>query len=138
MNEDDLYAARPLHPDLKPKPGKAAGEQASKPKRQRRSRWTLARLSRACRFAPAVWLALQELARGRSTCTPTRETLAELIGIRRHKSISAGLTALEKAGWIEREHVPKFRGGRQTATLLRVRFLCTKRRGRKTPHTVRA
>lgn len=138
MIERENYIGRSAIPKPKSEPSKAAGEQAGKPKRQRRSRWTLARLRRGHSFAPAVWLALQELARGRSTCTPTRETLAELIGIRRHKSISAALTVLDKAGWIEREHVPKYRGGRQTATLLRVRLLRAERRGRKAPHTVRA
>jgi len=79
-----------------------------------------------------VWLALTDLAdaRGSAVVTPTRGQLAALTGIRRHKSISQVLTTLEKAGWIDRMHVPVIVGGKRAATLLRI---ILRRRGRKTP-----
>lgn len=95
--------------------------------------WSLAEVTGACRSAPAVWVALVDMGaeRGSATVTPTRERLAELTGIKKHRTISDALTVLAKAHWISREHVPVLQGGRQTATLLRVVL----RRGRKTAHT---
>jgi hypothetical protein len=69
---------------------------------------------------------------GRSIVTPTRESIGKAAGIDREKTISAALTALESAGWIDRVHVPVHIGGKQTATLLRITL---HRRGRKTPLT---
>jgi hypothetical protein len=62
------------------------------------------------------------LAAERRSCvvTPTRPALAELTGIRRLPTISHGLTVLERAGWIDRAHVPIYCGNRQTATCLRI------------------
>lgn len=91
---------------------------------------TLAELRTACRDAPVVWLALCELAaeRGSNYVTPTRAKLSEMTGVTRLKNISAGLTALHRAGWIQRELIPVTAGGRQTARLLRI-VLC------KVPHS---
>ena len=96
--------------------------------------WSLARVTKACRSAPIVWLALLDLSefRGSPVITPTREELSKLSGIPRVKTISRALTILEQAGWIARIHVPiSVRNVRQ-ATLLRI-TLC--RRGRKAPLT---
>lgn len=103
--------------------------------RRRKREWPLADLWRACHSAPAVWLALLELADSRSIITPTRAKLSQVTGIKQHKTISTALTALEQAGWIDRLHVPVRTGGRQTATLLRI--LIVRRRGRFSPSTAR-
>lgn len=106
--------------------------------RRKPAPWPLSNVFRRCRAAVAVWFALLEMrhARGSPVVTPTRGRLAKATGIDRLKTISTALTALEHAGWIERCHVPKFEGGMQTATTLRIvvneRVF---RRGRKTPHT---
>lgn len=52
--------------------------------------------------------------------TPTRGQLAELTGLGKLETVSRALTTLEKAGWIDREHVPVTKAGRRTATLLRI------------------
>jgi hypothetical protein len=98
-------------------------------KRTRGNVWTLAAVFRTTPMALAVWCALCELADARrsSVVTPTRAKLARAIGIDRQKSVSAALTLLERAGWIERVHVPVTSGGIQRATLLRI-VLCRKRR----------
>lgn len=106
--------------------------------RGRRAPWTAARLFRACRSAPAVWLALCELAQergGAAVVTPTRDELAKRAGVSRLPTISAALTALERAGWIERAHVPKFENGQRCATLLRI---VLRRSARKSFPTARA
>lgn len=111
-------------------------EKPQRKARRRRTPWTLARLVRRFRSAPAVWLALLDLAdaRGSKIVTPTRPELAEATGIARMKTISAALTALECAGWIERVHVPVRDGGQVTALLLRI---VLRRMGQQTPHTKR-
>lgn len=101
-------------------------------------RWTLAKVYAESWAAPIVWVALLEMrhARGSPVVTPTRGRLAKATGIDRLKTISTALTALEHAGWIERCHVPKFKGGMQTATVLRIEIIeAHSRRGRRTPHT---
>ncbi len=111
---------------------------------RRRKPWTLAKVHQTCRSAPAVWVALGGLAaaNGSRLVTPTREQLANATGIRRHKTISTALTALERAAWIDRTHVPVTVGGLQTATLLRIVLLgevgTAPRKGRKTPQTARS
>ena len=102
-------------------------------KRQRQ--WSLARVTKACRSAPVVWVALLDLSesRGSPVITPTRNELSRLSGISRVKTVSKSLSVLEEAGWIGRVHVPVVVGNMRQATLLRIN-LC--RRGRKTPHTV--
>ena len=84
--------------------------------------WTLRKVYAECRAAPVVWIALLDMAteRGRAVVTPTRDVLVEATGITRLPTISAALTALESAGWIDRVHVPVYEGGRQTATTLRI------------------
>lgn len=101
-------------------------------KKQRQ--WSLARVTKACRSAPAVWVALLDLSesRGSPVITPTRDELSRLSGISRVKTVSKSLSVLEEAGWIGRVHVPIVVGNMRQATLLRIN-LC--RRGRKTPHT---
>jgi hypothetical protein len=93
------------------------------PKRRRPRIASLSQLHASCRSAATVWLALLELAMlkgGSPVVTPTRKILAKITGIERLPTISAALTALEEAGWIDRVHVPKMVGGVRTATLLRV------------------
>ena len=83
---------------------------------------------------PTVWLALLDLSaeRGSLLVTPTRDALAKRAGIRRLETISRALTVLEGASWIERTHVPRFKDGRRTATLLRIRLRRTARKTRST------
>lgn len=83
--------------------------------------WPRARVVKARPSAIAVYDALCELKqqRGSSVVTPTRSQLSEMTGYT-PKTISAAFTTLEEAGWIDRTHVPKFEGGRQKATLLRI------------------
>ena len=92
--------------------------------------WPLVRLHQAGPSAAVVWLALCELAVacGSPVATPTRPQLREMTGAA-VKTISTALTVLEKAGWIERVHVPVTVGGKRRATLLRVILR------RKTPST---
>lgn len=104
---------------------------------------TLAELRASCREAPVIWLALCEMAveRGANLVTPSRELLSKRTGIKRMKTISAALTALELAGWIQRKHVPVKQGGKQLATLILVVLnrvpqrdtVQSNHRGRKTP-----
>jgi len=93
----------------------------------RRHPWPLAKLVKENRAAPAVWLALNELAAGSPVVTPTRARLCEASGLNRLPTISRALSALEKAGWIHRKHVPVFVGKIQSATLLRI-ILCRRER----------
>ncbi|HLX64690.1 MAG TPA: helix-turn-helix domain-containing protein [Planctomycetota bacterium] len=81
----------------------------------------LAALVSECLTAPAVYLALESMAaeRGSAVITPTREDLARLTGLSL-ETVSKGLTALDKARWIHRAHVPKFSNGVRVATLLRI------------------
>lgn len=93
--------------------------------------WPLARVVRDCRSAPAVWLALLDLGeeRGSRLVTPTRDMLVKRTGIVRLPTISQALTLLDRAGWIEVEHIPKQDArGRRSATLLRVRLLRMERK----------
>ncbi|MBK9120701.1 MAG: hypothetical protein IPM18_14065 [Phycisphaerales bacterium] len=121
----------------KPATGARGRKAAPKPIRARgrkTRRGTVRELHKACSAAPVVYLALLDLA-GRSTvCTPTRETLSAATGIPRLKTISAALTALEKASWIRRAHVPVLVGSKRTATLLRIQILG---KGRYAPSTGR-
>jgi hypothetical protein len=98
-------------------------------KRRRARPWTLAKVFGSSPTALAVWCALCELsdARRSPVVTPTRDELARAVGIARHKTISATLTLLEVAGWIDRAHVPVTTNGARTATLLRI---VLRRRGR--------
>jgi len=104
---------------------------------KRRHQWPLAKVVRECRSAPAVWLALQDMAheRGSVLITPTRETIAVAASLKKRDTVSEALSTLEAAGWIERRHVPVFKGGRQVAVVLRIAL---RRIHRKTGHTVRA
>jgi len=72
--------------------------------------------------ASNVFGALEDMAaeRGSPVITPTRQQLMDTTGVRKTATISAALTALEQAGWIDRVHVPVMVGSRQTATVLRV------------------
>jgi len=102
-------------------------------KHRHRCPWTLAKLVAECSSAPAVFLALCELAaeRGSHVTTPTRAILSLRTGLSA-ETISKGLTALESAGWVSREHVPVKVGNVQTATLLRIVLL---RRAESFRHT---
>ena len=89
-------------------------------KKQRQ--WSLAKVTKECRSAPVVWVALLDLSefRGSPVVTPTREELSKLSGIPRVKTISRALTILEQAGWIARVHVPVSVRNVRQATLLRI------------------
>ncbi|TWT41091.1 hypothetical protein RAS1_37830 [Phycisphaerae bacterium RAS1] len=102
-------------------------------KRRRRHVMTLAAVYKRRPCAVAVWFALADMAEERKSAvvTPTRDELSQRSGAN-FKSVSAALTLLESAGWIDRVHVPVKVGGRQTATLLRIAL---RRRGRSTPRT---
>ncbi len=95
--------------------------------------WTLAKVTKACRSAPAVWLALEKYASEKCSrmITPTRPKLAELSGIVRVKTISQALGVLERAGWLKRSHLPVHRAGRRCATYIVITLLLT---GRHAPH----
>ncbi len=100
---------------------------------KRRRQWPLARITKACRSAPAVWLALLELGaeKGSPVVTPTRGELSKTSGIQRVRTISTALSILVEAGWIRRVHVPVLNRGSRHATLLRI-TLC--RMGQKSTH----
>ena len=102
--------------------------------KRRGPQWTIGQVYGKRPSALAVWTALCDMAdeRGSSVLTPTRVQLAELTGIKRHKTISAALTTLEAAGWVDRVHVPVSEHGKRTATLLRI---VLRRRGRSAPLT---
>lgn len=103
---------------------------------------SLAQLWRENRAAPCVYLALDSLGDGQ-VVTPTRAVLSATTGIVRLKTISAALSALETAGWIERVHVP-VGSGSERATLLRIILrrkglkVPTKARRRSAPHGARS
>lgn len=103
-------------------------------KRKRPHQWPLAKVCRECRSAPAVWLALEDMAseRGSLLVTPTRKQIAVMSGVNKLATISRALTTLEQAEWIVREHVPVHDGRVQTATLLRITL---RRSARKRVHT---
>lgn len=130
------YEGKVFGPRLAPAPDYKLEHQSRTPRKRRARAWSVARLAQTCSAAPVVWLVLLDLAATRHTSvvTPTRDKLARLTGIRRHKTISTALTTLELAGWIERVHVPVTVGGRRAATLLRI---VVRRRGRHAPHTAR-
>ena len=68
--------------------------------------------------------------------TPTRDQLAQATGVKKLATVSYALTALYKAAWLDREHVPLTRGGRQVATMLRlVLRRCTNARSRSARKT---
>ncbi len=100
---------------------------------KRARHWSLARVVSKRPSAAAVWLALCDMAtaRGSPVVTPTRAHLREMTG-RNEKTISAALTTLEEAGWIERFHVPVNNAGKRTATLLRI---VLRHKGRSAPRT---
>lgn len=89
--------------------------------RRRGKPWSLIRLHRECWAAPTVFLALVQLGneRGSPVVTPTREVLSALTGIRRLPTITAALTALDKANWIQRFIIP-VGGGAEHKTMLRI------------------
>ena len=103
------------HPNDTPRPRAKQG-------RKRRRAWAVKKLHAECRAAPAVWLALCELAaeRGSSLLTPTREQICKIAGISRPRTISTALRALADAGWIDvhRVRVSGKNGG--FATLMKV------------------
>lgn len=105
---------------------------------QRRSKppWTLAQVRTECSSAPTVWLALMDMAeeRGSSVLTPTRQILSEATGIKKLATVSMALSALDRARWIDRVHIPSWQDGQRT-TLLR---LVLRRSARKTVRTARA
>jgi len=113
-------------------------------RKTQRELWALARVCETCPSAARVWVALQDSAieRGSPVLTPTRESLAQATGIRRLQTISDALTALTKASWLDRIHVPVVEGGLQTATLLRLVLrrgtLQYPRSKRKTLHTAKS
>lgn len=95
--------------------------------------WSLAKVTKKCRSAPAVWLALNEKAaeKGSRMVTPSRKQLAKMSGIERVKTISQALGVLENAGWINRSHVPVYEAGRRCGTYLVITILLT---GQHAPH----
>lgn len=105
--------------------------------RRRRHPLPLAVLNRKCRSAAVVWVALQDMAseRGSHLVTPTREELMTRTGISRTQTISKALTALDKAGWIERNIVRQPGSGGQFVTLLRVVLLRTQQKTHRTDRT---
>ena len=84
--------------------------------------WSLARVTKTCRSAPAVWLALERLAadKGTRVVTPTRDLLCKLSGLRSVKTTTLALNALESAGWVDRAHFPAYRASGQRVTLLKI------------------
>ncbi|MFA7279139.1 MAG: hypothetical protein WC100_03495 [Sterolibacterium sp.] len=76
------------------------------------------------RLAPAVWLALQQIAneRGSPTVTPTRAQLVKLSGVNRVATISDCLSVLELAGWIDRKLMPVNNNGKMVR-MLRIKLL---------------
>jgi hypothetical protein len=126
------YMARIIAPPRAGKPRRGVAPRPSPARARRRAPWPLRRVFRECRSAPTIWLALLDLAGERAIVTPTRAMLAAASGIKRYPTISAALTVLERAGWIERVHVPRLANSRQRATLLRI---VLRRRERKTFRT---
>lgn len=88
----------------------------------KRRQWSLARVTKACRSAPAVWLALEQLAadKGARIVTPTRDLLCKLGGLRNVKTVTLALNTLEAAGWVDRAHFPAYRASGQRVTLLKI------------------
>lgn len=105
-----------------PAPEAPAAARAPTRKRRRPKVWTLRMLVVACRQAPAVYLALEDMALARESrmVTPSRDKLAEATGIDRGQTISTALTALHNAGWIRRKLIPKTEGGKRVATWINV------------------
>ena len=103
------------------------------PPKRRPKEWTLAKVRQTCPSAPAVWVALCDMAaeRGSNLVTPTRESLAAATGIKKPGTISEALTALTKAQWIDRILVASSQNGLRT-TLLRI---VLRRSARKTVRT---
>ncbi len=92
-----------------------------KKKHSRRRPLPLALVYQHRKAAPAVWIALCDMAREKASnfVTPTRAELAQRAGCN-EKTVSACLTTLEGAGWITRQHQPVVENSQQTATLLRI------------------
>jgi hypothetical protein len=95
--------------------------------------WTLAQVNDVCRSAPAVYLALCELAGDNNVLFPTREAIAKCAGVKKDRTVSDALGVLHEAGWIERQRVRQCKGGRWTCAL---RIII--RKGRKTALSERA
>ena len=72
----------------------------------KRRQWSLAKITKECSSAPAVWIALEQLAakKGTHVVTPTRDLLCKLSGLRAVKTITRALNALEAARWLDRAH----------------------------------
>lgn len=106
---------------------------------------TLAELRGLDKNAAWVWLALSSEG-GTVVCT-SRKRLVDATGIKDPKAISAAVTALERGGWIRRQHTTTHAAG-QFKTLMRFKLcyegakspLHTKKpmRGRNHPHYVGA
>ena len=98
----------------------------------KRRQWSLAKITKECSSAPAVWIALEQLAakKGTHVVTPTRDLLCKLSGLRAVKTITRALNALEAARWLDRAHFAARRANGQRVTLLKI---ILRYRGRKTP-----
>lgn len=98
--------------------------------------WSLARVWKEDCSAVCVWQALEAMANGKQVVTPTRDRLSKATGIKRLPTISKALTTLERAGWILREHFPRFDpSGKRLCTLLKVIMLYRERKTLLIDHT---
>lgn len=123
----EWWANEPLKRTGPELPTPALGDSMPFPRRnpiRRRRRkqpkpWTLANLCAECWAAPTVFLALVALAnrRGSVIVTPTRPDLSALTGITRLPTISAALSALHAANWIQRFLIPSMNQGKRTRLL---------------------
>jgi hypothetical protein len=105
----------------------STGENRRRTNRRRHHRRTpksLPELARDCRSALILWVALLDMAKesGRAALTPTRSELSAQTSLS-IKTISSALTALDKAGWIERQHKLVKKPNGEPATLLRIWLL---------------
>lgn len=87
-----------------------------------RRQWSLAKVTKECRSAPIVWVALEQLAteKGTRVVTPTRKDICKLSGIRDVKTITLALNTLEHARWLDRGHFPAYRDNGDRVTLLKL------------------
>ena len=87
--------------------------------------WSISKVTKACRSAPAVWLALEQLAaeKGTHVVCPKRKLLCKLGGIRDVKTITLALNTLEESGWLNRGHFEAYRDDGSRVTLLKLVLL---------------